>query len=559
MEALVVASGQEHLLSQVPDFESSNVHAQLLKFNIAQSVQRFHRAVAADTALTAAMAPTTEASIDPLSSAVIWSGLAAQRQQELCDIGLQAVADGHVAAVIMSGGQGTRLGFSGPKGMYDMSLPSGKTIFQLHVDKVSKVRQLAHAYARLHAGPSAPTPSVPLYIMTSDLNDTTIRAFFTAHKFFGYPPQDVFFFEQGLEPCFTLDGKVILDSKDSLSMAPDGNGGIYSALESSGALGDMQRRGVQHLHIYGIDNVLTRALDPGFLGAAIEAGAQCANKVVPRAHAGEKVGVTALRGGRMCVVEYCELPSHLAGSSDAATGRLVFGAANICNHYFSLAFLRDQVLPFIQGGGGNACLASTPYHVARKKIPYYDAASDSVVTPAAANGIKLELFIFDVFPLAERWLVLEVDRRDEFAPVKNEPGNVSDSPDTARALIHDQAVRWLEAVGCSVWEPPSAGHGGGMHGDPAACDELRGLVGGLGLDSEGLGRIQGTGLPTPPVPKRHRSITQTMDLPLLAEGYNKEAVAAAAPMVEISPLLSYAGEGLEAFRGAVVRPPCYLE
>jgi UDP-N-acetylglucosamine/UDP-N-acetylgalactosamine diphosphorylase len=168
-------------------------------------------------------------------------------------LGIEAIQQGKVAAVIMSGGQGTQLGYDGPKGKYSIGLPSNKSIFQLHIERIQKLRQLC----------STDSPArIAIYIMTSDLNHNEIISFFTEHDFFGYPKQDVLFFEQGLEPCFTFDGKVILSSKTQIALAPDGNGGLYKALKHSGCFQDMLQRGIEHLHIYGIDNVLTKSCDP---------------------------------------------------------------------------------------------------------------------------------------------------------------------------------------------------------------------------------------------------------------------------------------------------------
>lgn len=314
---------------------------------------------------------------------------------------------------------------------------------------------------------------VCIYVMTSDLNDAAVRAFFARHKHFGSPPEDVFFFEQKLLPCLTDDGKLIVESESSLALAPCGNGGVYAALADSGALQHMDERGVAHLHVYGIDNALTRPLDPGFIGMCIATGAECANKVVWRASSAEKVGVTAVRGGRLTVVEYSDLPARLAEAADSR-GRLVFGAANVCNHYLSLAFVRA-----VLG-------ASLPYHLARKKIPQLDPESRATLTPSSVNGVKLELFIFDAFPLAERWAVLEVDRQDEFAPVKNEPGHAEDSPDTARRLLSDQALRWVRAAGARVapFDPL----------DPAMLLEVSPL---LSYAGEGLAHLEGRAIALP--------------------------------------------------------------
>jgi UDP-N-acetylglucosamine/UDP-N-acetylgalactosamine diphosphorylase len=225
-------------------------------------------------------------------------------------------------------------------------------------------------------------------------------------------------------------------------LAPDGNGGLYKALRFSGCVDDMQRRGVEHLHIYGIDNVLTRSLDPVFFGLCIDQGVEVGNKVVWRANKAERVGVTAHLDGHMHILEYSEIPASLAEVEDER-GKLVFGAANICNHYVSVAFLIESVFPKL----------STAYHLAKKKIHYYNPATKSTETPDKVNGVKLEMYIFDPFPFAIKWAVAEVIREEEFAPVKNEPGNPSDSPDTARALVNDLAQTWLKKAGAIISDP----------------------------------------------------------------------------------------------------------
>lgn len=236
----------------------------------------------------------------------------------------------------------------------------------------------------------------------------------------------------------------------------------------------MTMRGIEHLHIYGIDNVLTRSLDPAFLGVCISNNAECGNKVVWRASKAEKVGVTVSIQGKMNILEYSEIPVHLAEATDPE-GKLVYGAANICNHYMTVDFLVNEVLRTLSGS----------YHLAQKKIPYMDPVTRQTVAPTEINGVKLEMFIFDVFHLAKKWTVLEANRRDEFAPVKNEPGNPVDSPDSARAMMTSQAKSWLLAAGAVL------------------------------------------------------------------NNNSKE-------QCEISPLLSYGGEGLEDFYGVKIDLPCYL-
>ncbi|CAE7569972.1 uap1l1, partial [Symbiodinium microadriaticum] len=398
-------------------------------------------------------------------------------RKELESLGFDSIRRGQVAAVILSGGQGTRLGYSGPKGMYSIGLPSQKSIFQIHIERLDRIRVLA---AEL-AGPTCSVPHLPVYVMTSESNNNIIQTFFEENHYFNYPEEDVFFFEQGLLPCLTMDGKLIIQAENSLSMAPDGNGGVFPALQKSGAFQNMLTRGVRHIHLYGIDNILTKAADPAFIGYCIKHNCDVANKVVARANASEKVGVSATRNGRLCIVEYSELPESMTGVD--SNGRLIYSAANICNHYFSVSFLKNKVF-----AGSNSL-----YHLAHKKIPYYDPTTKKTITPDANNGIKLEMFVFDVFPLADRWKIMEVNRDDEFAPVKNAPGSATDSPDTARALLSHQSMRWLQAAGANI-------------------------VAAAGMPSDSRGDAD----------------------------------------CEISPLISYAGEGLSSFNGVRVLLPVYI-
>lgn len=246
------------------------------------------------------------------------------------------------------------------------------------------------------------------------------------------------FVYKGTLPCLAPDGKIIMETKSKCAMAPDGNGGIYPAMQKSGVLDDMKSRGIKHIHAFAIDNALVKPADPTFIGYCIIEEADCGNKVLWKEEPHEKVGVIAERDGKPCVIEYSELSSEMAEKAKGMGKhkKLVFGAANICNHYYSMSFLRDKVLP----NQGNF------YHIANKKIPCWDASKNETITPSENNGMKLETFIFDVFPLSTSMAILEVDREEEFAPVKNAPGSSSDSPDTAREKLSVLAKSWLQSV-----------------------------------------------------------------------------------------------------------------
>jgi len=338
--------------------------------------------------------------------------------------GIKAISRCEVAALVLAGGQGTRLGFAGPKGMYNIGLPSGHTLFQLLAERLKKLKEIASCQ------------SLPFYIMTSPINHAETATFFKENNYFGLPEDDVLFFQQGMLPCMTEDGKIILESAGKVAMAPDGNGGIYPSLKNSGMIDDMTSRGTKYIHVFSIDNALTKIADPVFIGHCVLKEADCGNKAVWKKGPHEKVGVLAEKAGKPCIVEYSEITTEMAELTDAS-GRLAFGAGNICNHFYTLDFLQEKVIPNL----GNL------YHIARKKIPYYDETSQSTVKPESNNGIKLESFIFDIFPLAERMAVLDAVRDQEFAPVKNAPGSPSDSPDTARMYLSKQAQKWVVEAG----------------------------------------------------------------------------------------------------------------
>lgn len=423
LRAKYEAAGQGHVLAHLDKIASAEERESFILQLQGIAVEKM--AALLNSAL--ASVADTNAVITPYAGDVGRS-MDAAAVEKVRPIGMQAIQKGQVAAIVLAGGQGTRLGFSGPKGMYNIELPSEKSLFELMAERILKLRQLAGEDAKL-----------PFYVMTSPINHVETEAIFREKNFFGLGEENVMLFQQGMLPCLTTDGKIILETKSKVAMAPDGNGGIYPSLLSSGALEQMEARGVQYLHIFSIDNALVKPADPVFIGHCIAQKADCGNKSVWKSNPHEKVGVVALRDGKPCVVEYSEISKEMAEQTDA-NGRLVFGAGNICNHFYTLDFLRNQVLKNM----------GDLYHIAHKKIPYYDAEQDATVTPETNSGIKLETFIFDVFPLSQNFAVFEAERTDEFAPVKNAPGSSTDSPDTARAMISNLSKLWLKKAGAKL-------------------------------------------------------------------------------------------------------------
>ena len=353
--------------------------------------------------------------------------------------GLELVAQNKVGVVLMAGGQGTRLGSSAPKGCYDISLPSKKSLFQLQGERILK---LQHVAGQKHGKEGV---IIPWYVMTSGPTREPTQEFFQKHNYFGLDRDNVYIFEQGTLPCISNDGKILMEDKAKVAIAPDGNGGLYNAMITGGVIADMKKRGVQHVHAYCVDNCLVKVADPLFIGFSASKKVDIATKVVRKRNAKESVGLILSKNGKPDVVEYSEISSELAEAKDEKhTGGdvLKYRAANIVNHYYSFEFL-DSTPQWAH---------KLPHHVARKKIPYIDLESDKIVKPEKPNGVKLEQFVFDCFPLLsmDKFACLEVRREDEFSPLKNASGTGEDDPETSKRDILTQGRRWLEATGTTV-------------------------------------------------------------------------------------------------------------
>lgn len=251
----------------------------------------------------------------------------------------------------------------------------------------------------------------------------------------------------GVLPALSDDGKLMLSTPCTISVAPDGNGGLYAALrrpyDSSGTsvLSDLKTRNIQYVHAYCVDNCLVRVADPTFVGCCIARHAAAGAKVVRKTVPTESVGVLAKKGEAYSVVEYSELSKEKA-ELRTEDGQLAFRAANIANHFYTTAFLETV----------EAMEKKMAFHIARKKIPTIDLQTGEPIKPTEPNGMKLELFVFDVFPYTKSLCVLEVERAEEFSPLKNAPGSKADCPETSRRDLLAQQKRWLEAAGASLHE-----------------------------------------------------------------------------------------------------------
>jgi len=329
-----------------------------------------------------------------------------------------------VAALVVAGGQGSRLGFEGPKGTFPLSPVKEKTLFQLFAEQV---RCLSARFG----------VTIPFLIMTSGDNHVDTVRFFQRNRYFGLTPDSVYFFSQGVLPAVSPDGRLILRDKVHFYTSPNGHGGSLKALSDSGLLARLMAAGYEELFYCQVDNPLVRIADPVFLGHHSLEGAQVSTKVVRRRGVDEKVGVYLVVNGRQAVIEYSDLDETNMKALDE-NGGILYWAGNTAIHIFSLSFIRDL----------NSDGFALPYHCARKSA--YVVSSDW--EPASIDVWKFETFVFDAIPLAQRACCMEVAREEEFAPVKNKEG--PDSPDTARQALIDLHRSWLEKAGIEV--PPHA-------------------------------------------------------------------------------------------------------
>lgn len=351
--------------------------------------------------------------------------------------GQSLIRVGKVAAFVVAGGQGSRLGYEGPKGCFPAGAVTGKPLFAIFAEALLGARDRYGV-------------DIPWYIMTSPLNHAQTVSYFEANGHFGLKPANVMFFQQGVMPTLDIkSGKVLMAGKGEVATNPDGHGGSLRALWQSSAIEDMKRRGVEIISYFQVDNPIVNVVDPVFIGlhaTAPDSSAQMSSKMVSKRDAAEKVGVFCCHGagrhvGRVEVIEYSDLPVELA-EQRMHDGSLRFCAGSIAVHVLGVKFVEE--LNRNTAGTGFAL----PFHRAEKKVACIDPETGSAVTPSANNAVKLEAFVFDALPLCEKSIVLETDRVEEFAPIKNASG--VDSAESSARIQTQRAARWLESLGVEL-------------------------------------------------------------------------------------------------------------
>lgn len=329
-----------------------------------------------------------------------------ERREEFETLGKGALKEGKVGAVLLAGGQGTRLGLDRPKGMLNIGVDRELYLFEQLIRNLMDVTDEVGAY-------------VPLYIMTSNINNQDTIDFFEKYSYFGYPKDYIKFFVQEMEPACDYQGRVYMESDTKVAMSPNGNGGWFGSMVNAGLLSDIKERGIEWINVFAVDNCLQRIADPLFIGATIAYGCESGAKVVKKAAPDERVGVLCTEDGRPSIAEYYEMTQEMA-TARKENGDLCYGFGVILNYVFSEKKLEE------------IADARMPIHVVEKKIPYMDETG-SFVKPEVANGYKFETLVLDMVHMMEDCVPYEVDRNREFAPIKNLHG--VDSLDTARELM----------------------------------------------------------------------------------------------------------------------------
>ncbi|NLN04221.1 MAG: UDPGP type 1 family protein [Clostridiaceae bacterium] len=323
---------------------------------------------------------------------------------EIYELGLAEISKGALCAVTMAGGQGSRLGHKGPKGTYDIGLPSHKSLFEIQCDGLKRISEKAKV-------------AIPWYIMTSETNHEESVAFFEKNNYFGYPKKDIMFFKQSMIPVMDKQGRILLESPSKILKSPNGNGGLFSSLKDKSIFSDMRKRGIKWIFICGIDNVLVRMADPYFLGFTIKNKYKASAKSFLKRDASEKAGVFCYKDGRPYVIEYTEIPKELAELKDEK-GDYVYGDTNVLNYIFDIDVAE------------NIASAGLPYHTQIKAVTAY--INGEYVESIKPDSYKFETFLFDSFNMLDDMGIFRIEREEEFAPVKNKTG--IDSAESAREM-----------------------------------------------------------------------------------------------------------------------------
>ena len=410
--------GQEHLLhfwNKLDEVGRTNLSKQIESIDFTQFDELIEVMRTEDKTFSIdEISPSPFISIE--DDTVDWEGLK--------QAGETLIMQGKLGVLTVAGGQGTRLGWSGPKGTFPATPITGKSLFQVIAEQILFANQKYNV-------------TIPWYIMTSVENDAVTQSFLLDNNCFGLDRTDIFIFPQGVVPAVDKDGKMLLEKRHQIFMNPDGHGGVIAALKHSGALEEMGARGIEQLAYVQVDNPLVKVVDPIFLGlhCSEHSSGQVSSKCVMKSNPDERVGVFCTRGNTTSIVEYSDMTREQT-HEQKENGTLAYCCGSIAAHLFSTNFIEEAA-------------DNLPWHVAHKAVSYIDISNGEESIPTQEqNAYKFERFVFDVLPLASNSLVFETKREEEFAPIKNENGD--DSAQTSMKLQCDRAATWLRACGVEV-------------------------------------------------------------------------------------------------------------
>jgi UDP-N-acetylglucosamine/UDP-N-acetylgalactosamine diphosphorylase len=425
LAASLAPFNQEHLLrfwDELDEARRKNLGSQIAAINVEQIDQLFHQGAGSQdwAAMSRRAKPAPAMRLADRQHGKPWTSADARKR------GAEALTGGEIGVLLVAGGQGSRLGFDHPKGMYSIGPVSGASLLQIHFEK-------ALASARRYGAP------VPIYMMTSPVTHDKQAEYLDEHDRFGVPRDDVVLFCQGTMPAVDAStGNLLLAAKESLFLSPDGHGGTVAALAASGAIEHMRRRGIRHLFYLQVDNPLAPIADPEFIGNHLLANSELTSVAVAKQTPQDRLGVFAIIDDRLQVIEYSDLPDDVANKR-TADGSLEFWAGSIAVHMFSVAFLERAL----------TLKDALPFHIAHKKVPFIGEGG-RLVEPREPNALKFERFIFDLLPHASNPFVVEYAESDVFAPLKNAPGAARDTPDYVHQSMIAQNRKWLMAAGTKV-------------------------------------------------------------------------------------------------------------
>lgn len=401
VRALLKEYGQEHLLKYYDELDEASKKALLtqiseIDFSVLKLIEERNT-----IQKRGVIEPIDVCSIEEIEA----------RKEIFYKTGIDAIKKCKVGALLLAGGQGSRLGFDKPKGMYNIGITKPLYIFEMIIKNLMDVVNTTGAY-------------VPLFVMTSEINHEDTVAFFEEMNYFGYDKSYIWFFKQAMAAATDYEGKIYLEEKGKVSMSPNGNGGWFVSFMKAGLLGVAREMGVEWLNVFAVDNVLQKIADPYFVGAVMDSKVVCGAKVVVKADPKEKVGAICLEDGKPSIVEYYELSDEMAYQT-LPNGRLAYNYGVILNYLFDI----DTLVKITK--------ENLPLHIVEKKIPYVDEAGN-LIKPKEPNGYKFEQLVLDMVHMMDNCLPYEVERSREFAPIKNATG--VDSVESARELLWANGV-----------------------------------------------------------------------------------------------------------------------